>query len=103
MKNQFRFEDLPEAISLIIEEINAIKCALQANHPEQPDQIMTVQQAASFLSLAKQTIYGMTCQGKIPYLKRGKHVYFQKDDLLNYLKAGRRKSYQELKEEGRSK
>ena len=97
------FENLPAAISLLIREVNNIKIVLQANPPEAADQLMTVEQAAKFLTLAKPTIYAMVSHGEIPNLKRGKRVYFQKTDLLNYLKAGRRKSYKELQDEGRAK
>ena len=92
------FENLPAAVSLLLREVNSIKLVLQAGAPEPPDQLLTVGQAADFLTLAKPTIYAMICRGELPNLKRGKRVYFQKADLLNYLKAGRRKSYQEIKE-----
>ena len=92
------FENLPAAVSLLLKEVNSIKLALQSGAPEPPDQPMTVQQTADFFGNAKSTIYGMISRGELPYLKRGKKVYFQKTDLLNYLKAGRRKSYQEIKE-----
>ena len=97
------FENLPAAISLLIREVNSIKLALQANPPEAPDQFLTVDQAAKFLTLAKPTIYVMVSRGDLPYIKRGKRVYFQKSDLLNYLKAGRRKSFKELRDETRGK
>lgn len=97
------FDQIPAAISFLIKEVNGIKLALQAEHPEPVDQLMTVDQAAEFLTLAKPTIYAMLSRGELPNLKRGKRVYFQKSDLLNYLQAGRRKSYQQLKDEGRGK
>ena len=97
------FENLPAAISTLIREVNSIKLVLQENKPPTTDQIMTVEQAAEFLSLAKPTLYAMIGHGKIPYFKRGKRVYFQKSDILNYLREGRRKSIQELKDEGRGK
>jgi len=97
------FDTLPAAISLLIREVNSIKLALQASPPEPADQLMTVGQAAEYLSLAKPTIYAMLSRGELPNLKRGKRVYFQKADLFSYLTAGRRKSYQQLKNEGRNK
>ena len=97
------FENLPAAVSLILREVYSIKLALQASPQEQTDQLMTVGQAAEYLSLAKPTIYAMISRGELPNLKRGKRVYFQKADLFSYLTAGRRKSYQQLKNEGRNK
>jgi excisionase family DNA binding protein len=103
METVLTFDQIPAALSLLLREVNSIKLALQAEPTEPVDQLMTVDQAAKFLTLAKPTIYAMISRGELPNLKRGKRVYFLKSDLLNYLQAGRRKSYHQLKEEGRGK
>ena len=103
METVLTFDQIPAALSLLLREVNSIKLAFQAEPTEPADQLMTVDQAAKFLTLAKPTIYAMLSRGELPNLKRGKRVYFQKSDLLNYLKAGRRKSYQQLRDEGRGK
>ncbi len=97
------FDQLPAAVFLLIREFQTFKLTFQSAPLEPADQLMTVDQAAKFLSLAKPTIYAMLSRGELPNLKRGKRVYFQKTDLLNYLKAGRRKSFHQLKDEGRGK
>lgn len=97
------FENLPAAVSQLLRDVNSIKLSLQAGSPEPSDQLLTVDQAAEFLSLAKPTIYAMLSRGELPNLKRGKRVYFQRNDLLDYLKAGRRKTYRQLADEGRAK
>lgn len=96
------FENLPAAISQLIRDVNSIKISLQSGAPDQDDQLMTVDQAATFLTLAKPTIYAMLSRGDLPNMKRGKRCYFQKSDLLAYLKAGKRKSFQQLAAGGRS-
>jgi excisionase family DNA binding protein len=103
MENTLTFENMPAAIALLIREVNSIKLALQASPPEQADQLLTVDQTAEFLTLAKPTIYAMLSRGELPNLKRGKRVYIQKSDILIYLKAGKRKSFQQLAEDGRAK
>ena len=103
MENNLTFDQLPAAISQLIRDVNSIKISLAANPPEQNDQLLTVDQAATFLTLAKPTIYAMLSRGELPNMKRGKRCYFQKSDLLEYLKAGRRKTFQQLAEEGRNK
>ena len=97
------FDNLPAAVSLLLREVAIIKNSLQVSVTEPVDQLFTVEQAAQFLTLAKPTIYAMISRGELPNLKRGKRVYFQKSDLLSYLKAGRRKTFQQLAEEGRNK
>jgi len=95
------FENLPAAVSELLRKVNAIELCLQSKQIEQPDQLFTVDQFSEFASLAKSTIYGMISKGEIENLKRGKRVYFEKRVVLEYLKAGRRKSYSQLAEEGR--
>lgn len=96
------FDQLPAAISQLIRDVNSIKLSLQTS-PEPTDQLLTVGQAAEFLTLAKPTIYAMISRGELPNMKRGKRVYFEKSKLLDYLKAGQRKTFQQLADEGRAK
>ena len=95
------FDQLPAAVSQLLRDVNSIKIALAANPPEPVDEFLTVDQASKFISKAKPTIYAMLSRGELPNLKRGKRVYFLKADLVNYLKAGRRKTFQQLADEGR--
>lgn len=52
--------------------------------------LMTVPQAANYLSLSVATIYGMISRGELPVMKRSKRCYFSKADLIEYLKQGRK-------------
>ena len=60
------------------------------------DEILTIKEAANFLSLSVPTIYGLLSKGELPVMKRSKRCYFSKLDLIEYLKAGRRKSNSEI-------
>jgi excisionase family DNA binding protein len=63
-------------------------------HIKPPDidsgSLLTVDQAADLLHLAVPTIYGLIHRREISSLKRGRRVYFKKEDLLQYLEDGRR-------------
>ena len=48
-----------------------------------------VDQAATFLDLAKQTIYGLTYKDLIPHYKRGKKLYFLKAELEKWMLEGK--------------
>lgn len=52
--------------------------------------LLTVDQAAAMLHLSVATIYGLIHKRQIASLKRGRRVYFKKEDLLQYLEDGRR-------------
>lgn len=63
-------------------------------HVKPPDNnsesLLTVEQAAAMLHLSVTTIYGLIHRRQIASLKRGRRVYFKKEDLLQYLEDGRR-------------
>lgn len=60
------------------------------------DELLTVHQAAEFLSLSAPTLYSLISKGEVPVMKRSKRCYFLKQDLINYLKEGRKKSPAEI-------
>lgn len=66
---------------------------------EQPERLLTVYDAAEFLSLTVPTIYSKVSKGELPVMKRGKRLYFSANELMEYLKAGRKKSNAEIEKE----
>jgi len=72
----------------------------QAGKPETPKtDFLNLKEAAKYLNLANQTIYGLTSKNEIPFLKRGKKLYFKKTELENWINEGKRKSITEIKKE----
>jgi excisionase family DNA binding protein len=71
------------------------------NQPE-PEQLLTVQQAAEFLSLTVPTIYSKVSKGELPVMKRSKRLYFSKQELTDWIKAGRKKTTSEIAAEAES-
>ncbi len=53
------------------------------------ERLLTVQEAAHYLSLTVPTIYSKVSKGELPVMKRSKRLYFSKKELLEYVKAGR--------------
>jgi excisionase family DNA binding protein len=60
------------------------------------DRIISIEEACTFLNLAKQTLYGFTSKNEIPFIKRGKKLYFRKSDLEKWLLEGKRKTKAEI-------
>jgi excisionase family DNA binding protein len=58
---------------------------------------LTVSEAAQYLNLAKQTLYGFTSSRTIPFIKRAKRLLFTKEDLDAWLAQGKKQSVQELR------
>ncbi len=63
------------------------------------DRLLTIHEAAKFLSLSVPTMYGKTHSHSVPFMKRGKRLYFSKSELLEYIKQGRKLTNDELKDQ----
>lgn len=63
-------------------------------------EIMDVDEAAAYLKMAKQTVYSMVSRRLLPYFKRGKRVFFRKEELLSWLEKGRKYTKEEIQSEG---
>ena len=68
--------------------------------PEGVKEIFTIDEASKFLNLAKQTIYGFTSKNLIPFIKRGKKLYFKKAELNNWLMEGKKLTKDEIEAGG---
>ena len=59
--------------------------------------VLTVEEAAKFLGLTKSFVYKMTHEGTIPYYKpNGKICYFEKSELLKWLRQNKVPSKEEV-------
>ena len=89
-------------ISSISERVTAnILKAVRNEQPttDQLEQLLTIQEAAEFLSLTVPTMYSKVSKGELPVMKRSKRLYFSRTELLEYLKDGRKKSNAEIEAE----
>lgn len=92
------FNEVPEAICQVIERLTSIEKLLAENGSitkTEPDQLLTIQQAGEFLNLSVPTLYGYVQRAEIPVNKRGKRLYFSKQELFDWIKEGRRKTLSE--------
>ena len=92
---------IPEIRQLFRQELEtyfATQKQGNTNQPE-PEQLLTVQQAAELLNLSVPTLYGYTQRAEIPGCKRGKRLYFSKQSLFEWIKDGRKKTLAETASE----
>ena len=100
--NEITFEQLPKAVSQLYDKLNSIERLLldKSNEPQpEPEQLLTIQQAGEFLKLKVPTLYGLVQRAEIPVCKRGKRLYFSKQELIEWIKAGRKISLAETESE----
>ncbi len=102
MVKEMCFDNLPEAVGLLIEKVESLEKMLMEkpvhHQPTQTKQLLTVREAAEFLSLAVPTVYSMVSRGDLPHMKRSKRLYFDREELMSYLKQGRQQTNDEVRE-----
>ena len=99
------FDQLPQAVTMLTKEVSELKRLLiekQEQPTDQPEQLLTIQEAAEFLSLTVPTMYSKVSKGELPVMKRSKRLYFSRTELLEYLKDGRKKSNAEIEQEAKA-
>lgn len=106
MNVDLTFNDLPQAVTSLTKEVSELK-RLLIERQEQPatkhsEQLLTIQEAAEFLSLTVPTMYSKVSKGELPVMKRSKRLYFSRTELLEYLKDGRKKSNAEIEQEAKA-
>lgn len=85
------FEQLPDEVAKIHEKLDKISELLvlkETSRDLSEDTLLNIQQAAQFLSLAVNTIYSKVSRKEIPYIKKGKRLYFSRDQLAEWIKSG---------------
>jgi len=90
------FEVIEARLSSIENLILDLKQPTKVEPTEQPEQFLTIQEAAKFLNLTVPTIYSKVSKGELPVMKRSKRLYFSSSELMDYLKKGRKKSKAEI-------
>ena len=106
MEQNLTFDQLPKAVTMLTKEVSELKRLLieKQERPttDQPEQLLTIQEAAEFLSLTVPTMYSKVSKGELPVMKRSKRLYFSRTELLEYLKDGRKKSIAEIEQEAKA-
>ncbi|WP_316758601.1 helix-turn-helix domain-containing protein [Pedobacter aquatilis] len=97
---KYTFEELPQAISVLHEKVDCIKDLLLENRSQNSqrprDDLLTIRQAAKFLSLSVPTLYTKVSRKEIPVNKRGKRLYFSTVELSEWVRSGRKKTTEEI-------
>src|SRR5688572_26142402 len=90
---QLSFGEFKELIKASIAE-----CLTEnsAAFKDEANKLFSIKEAADFLNLAPQTLYGYTSNRTIPFIKKGKKLYFRRSDLDKWLMQGRKLTMEEI-------
>jgi len=84
----------------ILNKLTAIESLLEATNQTKP---LTLVEAAKFLDLIQSHLYKLTSERKIPHFKpNGKKIYFDEDELVQWLKRKPTRTLEETEEKAAS-
>jgi len=93
------FEQLPQAVSQLQDKLDSIeRLLLSQNNTPQPeeDRLLTIREAAEILHLTVPTVYGLVQRSEVPVSKKGKRLYFSKQELTAWIMSGRKRTISEI-------
>jgi len=61
--------------------------------------LLCIAEASKYLNLAIPTLYGLVSNKIIPHMKKGKKLYFSRQELEEWIKSGKRKTLAEKNDE----
>ena len=93
---------------LLFNKITAIEDAIgqllnekydKQNQNESYSGFLNITQAAKYLHVARQTLYGLTSSRRIQHYKTGKFIFFKKQELDIWIEKHKIKTREEIKNE----
>lgn len=88
------FEQLPQAVSMLIEKVGLLTDRVEkllgnasSQHGE-AHTLLSLNETAALLGKSSSTIYAMTSEKRIPYHKRGNKLYFFEDEIIAWIEQG---------------
>lgn len=76
------------------EDLQAIKDLLA--EVQSPKEVLTTDEAAAYLGITKSCLYKLTMGRKIPHYKSTKLCYFDRQELIDWMKAHKVQTQEEL-------
>ena len=106
----YNSENLPNPFQLLydkicvlerkVDELTKQKGITKEELPE--DDLMTVDSAAEYLRMSRSSIYQLTSRHELPFMKRGKRLYFKKEELRLWIEEGSNKPSSEKEKQERA-
>ena len=59
-------------------------------------EVLTIDEAVAFTGKSKSHIYKLTSSSRVPHYKQGKHIYFDRSQLTDWLKENKVKTKAEI-------
>lgn len=94
----FNFNELPEVIRQLFEKVEEIeRMVLKLQPLEKENELLNIKEAAEFLKVSVASLYTKVSRKEIPVSKPGKRLYFNRNDLKEWVKLGKKKMSNEIR------
>ena len=95
----FTFDQIPAMMNKIFKKLEHLEQLFEKCSPANTDkdEVLNVADVSKFLNLSVSTIYSKVCRREIPLSKKGKRIYFCRNELIEWIKSGRVLTYTEIK------
>lgn len=82
----------------LLDKMERIESLLERLAPQGniPDELLSITEAAKLLNLSVATIYSKVSRNEIPVCKKGKRLYFSKQELTQWIHSGKVHTNEEL-------
>lgn len=94
----FTFDQIPKLMGKLLDKMEHIELLLKrlSHEAKAEDQLLTITEAAKLLNLSVATIYSKVSRNEIPVCKKGKKLYFSKNELTDWIHSGKVETNEEL-------
>lgn len=82
-----------DSLESLVAEIKSLLLQPPAEQRRYP---IGIDRVCELTHLSRATVYGLTSAQKIPHTKRGKKLLFDEDEILDWLRQGKRKTLAEI-------
>ena len=88
-----------EVRKMLREEVQAaIKESQLPRTAGDSNELFTIQEVAKYINMAVPSVYGLVHHKKIPHIKRGKRLIFEKGQIVEWLQSGRQRTTRDISE-----
>jgi excisionase family DNA binding protein len=96
---EMTIDNLPQVVEQLNDKLENIERLLLSKSNaslSEANDLLTIKQTAEILHLSVPTIYGLVQRREVPVCKRGKRLYFSKQEITDWVMAGRKKTNSEI-------
>ena len=82
--------ELEQIIERTVRKVIQESSSKISNHKDEfsNKEFLSTSQASNFLNMTNASLYKLNHENRIKYFKRGKRVYYRREDLIAYVESG---------------